>query len=110
MGAVIARTGCVRTRPPVRLDRPDDVQFAVLFNTIPIRRLDLRREEGEFDLPVVWVSLPELTVKAVTQSYKTVSVGDDFSVVRFKSGGFEQNIKVDSNGLVVDYPLISKRI
>jgi hypothetical protein len=39
-----------------------------------------------------------------------VSVADDVSVVRFKSGGFEQNIKVDANGLVIDYPLISKRI
>lgn len=87
-----------------------DVQFAVLFNTIPIRRLGLHREEGEFTLPVVWVSLPELTVKAVTHTYKTVSVADDVSVVRFKSAGFEQNIKVDANGLVVDYPLISKRI
>ncbi|MBM7857789.1 putative glycolipid-binding domain-containing protein [Lentzea nigeriaca] len=87
-----------------------DVQFAVLFNTIPIRRLNLHREEGEFDLPVVWVSLPDLSVKVVTQTYKTVSVGDEESVVRFRSGGFEQDIKVDQNGLVVDYPLISKRI
>ncbi|HEX7302857.1 putative glycolipid-binding domain-containing protein [Lentzea sp.] len=87
-----------------------DVQFAVLFNAIPIRRLGLHREPGEHALPVVRVSLPDLSVRAVTQTYKTVSVGDDVSVVRFKSGGFEQNIKVDANGLVVDYPLISKRI
>ncbi len=87
-----------------------DVQFAVLFNAIPIRRLGLHREEGEHALPVVRVNLPDLSVKAVTQTYKTVSVGDDVSVVRFKSGGFEQNIKVDQNGLVVEYPLISKRI
>ncbi|MEV6711936.1 putative glycolipid-binding domain-containing protein [Lentzea sp. NPDC051208] len=87
-----------------------DVQFAVLFNAIPIRRLGLHREPGEHALPVVRVSLPDLTVKAVTQTYKTVSVGDEVSVVRFKSGGFEQNIKVDPNGLVVEYPLISKRI
>ena len=88
-----------------------DVQFAVLFNAIPIRRLGLHREEGgEHALPVVRVNLPDLSVKAVTQTYKTVSVGDDVSVVRFKSGGFEQNIKVDANGLVVEYPLISKRI
>ncbi|MCP2197805.1 putative glycolipid-binding domain-containing protein [Lentzea flava] len=87
-----------------------DVQFAVLFNTIPIRRLNLHREEGEYDLPVVWVSLPDLSVKVVTQTYKTISVGAEESVVRFRSGGFEQDIKVDQNGLVVDYPLISKRI
>ncbi|MCG8922084.1 putative glycolipid-binding domain-containing protein [Lentzea sp. CC55] len=87
-----------------------DVQFAVLFNAIPIRRLGLHREPGEHALPVVRVSLPDLSVRAVTQTYKTVSVADDVSVVRFKSGGFEQNIKVDANGLVVEYPLISKRI
>lgn len=87
-----------------------DVQFAVLFNAIPIRRLGLHREASEHTLPVVRVSLPDLSVRAVTHTYKTVSVGDDVSVVRFKSGGFDQNIKVDANGLVVDYPLISKRI
>ncbi|MFD4641701.1 putative glycolipid-binding domain-containing protein [Lentzea sp. NPDC058436] len=87
-----------------------DVQFAVLFNAIPIRRLGLHREPSEHALPVVRVSLPDLSVRAVTQTYKTVSVGDDVSVVRFKSGGFDQNIKVDANGLVVEYPLISKRI
>ncbi|SDH25832.1 hypothetical protein SAMN05216553_118183 [Lentzea fradiae] len=87
-----------------------DVQFAVLFNAIPIRRLALHREASEHALPVVRVSLPDLSVRAVTQTYRTVSVGDDVSVVRFKSGGFEQNIKVDPNGLVLEYPLISKRI
>jgi hypothetical protein len=87
-----------------------DVQFSVLFNAIPIRRLGLHREEGEHDLPVVKVSLPDLTVQAVRQTYRTVSVGDAESVVHFASGDFEQDIKVDTAGIVIDYPEISRRI
>ena len=87
-----------------------DVQFSVLFNAIPIRRLGLHRESGEHDLPVVKVSLPDLTVEAVRQTYRTVSVGDSESVVRFESGDFAQDITVDANGIVRDYPEISYRI
>ncbi|TWP51538.1 hypothetical protein FKR81_15180 [Lentzea tibetensis] len=87
-----------------------DVQFSVLFNAIPIRRLGLHREPGEHDLPVVKVTLPDLTVSAVRQSYRTVSVGDTGSVVNFTSGEFDQDITVDATGIVVDYPTISRRI
>lgn len=87
-----------------------DVQFSVLFNAIPIRRLALHREEGEHDLPVVKVTLPDLKIEAVQQTYRTVSIGDTESVVSFASGEFVEDITVDAAGVVIDYPRISHRI
>ncbi|WP_306744304.1 putative glycolipid-binding domain-containing protein [Saccharothrix yanglingensis] len=87
-----------------------DVQFAVLFNAIPIRRLNLQAEEGEHEIPVVYVTLPDLSVQLVRQTYRTVSPGEDRSVVAFTHGEFQQDITVDRTGLVVDYPRISYRI
>lgn len=87
-----------------------DVEFVVLFNSIPIRRLGLHREAGEHQLPVVRVSLPDLSVRVVPQTYRTVSVGDDLSVVNFASTDFAADLTVDPRGLVVDYPLVARRI
>jgi len=87
-----------------------DVQFVVLFNSIPIRRLGLHREAGEHVLPVVRVSLPDLSVQVVEQTYRTVSVGDDTSVINFSSGDFSSDLVVDAQGIVVDYPQVSRRI
>jgi hypothetical protein len=87
-----------------------DVEFVSLFNAIPIRRLGLHREASEHDLPVVRVSLPDLTVRVVRQKYRTVSVGAEESVVNFSSEDFSQDITVDSRGLVLDYPHIARRI
>lgn len=87
-----------------------DVQSAVLFNAIPVRRLNLQLEPGEHELPVVYVTLPDLSVRLVRQKYRTVSVGEEHSVVSFESGDFQQDITVDRTGLVVDYPGIAYRI
>ncbi|GGP36839.1 putative glycolipid-binding domain-containing protein [Saccharothrix coeruleofusca] len=87
-----------------------DVQYAVMFNSIPIRRLNLHREPAEHELPVVHVSLPDLSVRLVRQSYRTVSVGEEHSVVSFTSGEFQEDITVDAEGLVVDYPRVAQRI
>lgn len=87
-----------------------DVQFVVLFNSIPVRRLGLHREAGEQSLPVVRVSLPDLSVEVVRQTYRTVSMGSESSVVNFTSGDFSEDLTIDSQGLVLDYPSVSHRI
>lgn len=86
-----------------------DVQGAVLFNTLPIRRLGLHRKPGEHELPMVFVSLPELSVRLVRQTYRTVSVGEHESVVNYTSGEFSTDLVVDAEGLVVDYPGLATR-
>ncbi|SHE70125.1 putative glycolipid-binding domain-containing protein [Streptoalloteichus hindustanus] len=90
-----------------------DVRDSVLFNTLPVRRLDLHREPGEFSFPVVWVSLPDLSVSLVRQTYRTVSVvgqGTTGAVVHFASGSFTSEIVFDADGVVVDYPGVARRV
>jgi uncharacterized protein len=87
-----------------------DVQGAVLFNTLPIRRLGLHREPGEHNLPMVYVSLPDLSVRLVRQTYRTVSVGDARSVVNYAGDGFSADLEVDADGLVLDYPGLATRL
>ncbi|GDY33421.1 putative glycolipid-binding domain-containing protein [Gandjariella thermophila] len=86
-----------------------DVQRAALFNTLPIRRLGLHREPGEHEIPMVFVSLPDLSVRLVRQTYRTVSVGAEQSVVNFTSGDFSADLVVDAEGLVLDYPGLATR-
>ncbi|HEX2301239.1 MAG TPA: putative glycolipid-binding domain-containing protein [Pseudonocardiaceae bacterium] len=85
-----------------------DLAFSPLFNALPVRRLALYRTPGEHELPMVFVSLPDLEVQLVRQTYRSVSVGDP-AVVGFHSGSFDVEITVDSDGLVLDYPGLAKR-
>ncbi|RZS44996.1 hypothetical protein EV193_101880 [Herbihabitans rhizosphaerae] len=87
-----------------------DLAGAVTFNALPIRRLGLHREPGEHELAVVWVTLPDLTVHVVRQTYSTVSIGERESVVRFAQDDFTADITVDSDGVVITYPGISSRV
>ncbi len=87
-----------------------DVQYCVLFNTLPIRRHDLHREPGEHTMPVLRVSLPELELEVVHQTYRTVSVGERESVVNFAHGEFSADITVCEDAVVHDYPGISVRV
>ncbi|HEX7659195.1 MAG TPA: putative glycolipid-binding domain-containing protein [Pseudonocardiaceae bacterium] len=86
-----------------------DVFGAALFNAIPIRRLGLHRETGERTLPVVFVSLPDLTTNLVQQTYRTVSLGEPTSVLEYRSGSFEAQFTVDADGHVLDYPGLAHR-
>jgi hypothetical protein len=87
-----------------------DVAGAVTFNTLPLRRLGLHRKPGEHEIPVVYIDLPSLTVNLVRQTYRTVSVGEDSSVVNFTQDDFTADIVVDNDGVVIDYPGISRRV
>jgi uncharacterized protein len=87
-----------------------DLQSSVLFNALPVRRLGLHREAGEHELPVVWVSLPDLSVSLVRQRYRTVSVNANGSVLAFERGDSSAELAVDTDGLVVDYPGLARRV
>jgi hypothetical protein len=86
-----------------------DVYGAALFNAIPIRRLGLHQAAGEHTLPVVFVSLPELTATLVQQTYRTVSIGEGSSVVEYSANSFAAELTVDPDGQVLDYPGLSHR-
>lgn len=88
-----------------------DLALSVMFNTLPIRRLGLHREAGDVTVPMVFVSLPALEVEPVQQRYRTVStLGEDgTAVVAFASDEFEADLTVDTDGVVITYPGISRR-
>jgi uncharacterized protein len=87
-----------------------DVAGAVAFNTLPIRRLGLHREPGEHELPVLFVSLPDLTVTLVRQTYRTVRVTDNGAVVNYTDADISADLTVDADGLVIDYPDLSRLV
>ncbi len=94
-----------------------DLAYSPLFNTLPIRRLGLHREPAEHTLAMVFVTLPELEVQAVRQTYRTVSTagagaetGDDHGVVAFSWADFHAELVVDPDGLVLSYPGVATRL
>jgi uncharacterized protein len=90
-----------------------DLAYSPMFNTIPIRRLGLHREAGEHTLPMVFVSLPDLEVRVVEQTYRTVSVFDEDSghaAGGFRSGDFTADLVVDADGVVTSYPGLASRL
>lgn len=90
-----------------------DLEYSAMFNTLPIRRLNLHRQAGEYVVPMVLVLLPDLAVTAVEQVYRTVSVLDENTgeaVVEFRSGDFVAELVVDADGVVLSYPGIATRL
>jgi hypothetical protein len=87
-----------------------DVAGAVTFTALPIRRLGLHREPGEHVLPVLYVSMPDLSVRLVHQTYRTVSVSEEGAVINYTVPDFSADLTVDTDGLVVDYPGIATRV
>ncbi|HEY0452257.1 putative glycolipid-binding domain-containing protein [Actinophytocola sp.] len=87
-----------------------DVAGLVSFTALPIRRLGLHRQPGEHELPVLYVSMPDLSMRLVHQTYKTVSIDDKGAVINYTVPEFSTNLTVDPDGLVIDYPGIAKRV
>ena len=88
-----------------------DIMITPFTNTLPIRRLNLALHESK-EISVVYFSLPVLTVSKLVQRYTFLSQEKDHRVYRYESlgSGFTSEIKVDSDGLVIDYPGIFKMV
>ncbi len=94
-----------------------DLGLCPLTNTMPILRHDLvraahRAEEGSRDLLMAWVSVPDLVVARSEQRYivsDAVADGDG-ALVGYASERFRTTIEVDSDGLVVNYPGLGRRV
>jgi hypothetical protein len=82
-----------------------DVVFSPFFNALPVRRTGLHRRSEAVTLPVVYVWLPELSVKSATIAYS--STGDG---IKLKSPVADTNIAVDDEGFILDYPGLAARI
>jgi uncharacterized protein len=85
-----------------------DVIFSPFFNALPIRRTDLYKRVDSVILPVVYVTLPDLTVKLARISY--TSGADSTGGVALRSPVAETTISVDDDGFILDYPGLAERI
>jgi uncharacterized protein len=83
-----------------------DLQWSPLTNLMPVRRYRLHKEPGTVDFSMAWLSVPELRVTRSEQRYEHVRD----AVVRFSSGDFEADLELDSDGLVVVYPRLARRM
>lgn len=84
-----------------------DLAYSPLTNLMPIRRHRLDEQPGTHDFTMAWVSVPDLAVHADAQRYEYVRPG----VVRFSQpSGFEAELELDGDGLVLRYPRIAERV
>jgi hypothetical protein len=82
-----------------------DVVLSPFFNALPIRRLGLHAESVDVEVPVVYVSLPELSVQEASLTYSSGS--DGINVISPVSSA---TLSVDEDGFVLDYPGLAERI
>lgn len=87
-----------------------DVAGAVTFTGLPIRRLGLHRKIGEAELPVLYISTPDLSVSIVRQTYRTLEVTEKGAVINYRDAHRDADIVVDTDGLPLAYPGVADRL
>src|ERR671915_1487012 len=88
-----------------------DISATPFTNPLPIRRLGLKPGESE-ELMVTYVRVPELLVGPEKQRYGCLEARTDSGLYRFEAlpSGFTTELPVDSDGLVIDYPGLFRRV
>ena len=84
-----------------------DIAATPYTNTLPIRRLQLAKSARE-PIAVVFISTPDLQVSRVEQAYTCVEPDSDYRYEGIHTG-FAAELKVDEDGLVIDYPTMFTR-
>jgi hypothetical protein len=89
-----------------------DLGLSPLTNSMPVLRHGLLRGGGPLEFLMAWVSVPDLAVYASRQQYTFVGKQGDVAIVRYRSldSDFVADLSFDSDGLVMDYPGIGRRI
>ena len=84
-----------------------DIMITPFTNTLPIRRLNLQPGESK-PIAVAYIGLPGLQLSRMEQRYTCLSLDENGGIYRYESlkSGFTADLKVDTDGLVVDYPSI----
>ncbi len=82
-----------------------DVSLSSLFATLPIRRLQLHEQHRTETVPMVAVSLPELTVQPARYTFSSSPTG-----IEVGSPAGTALIAVDDEGFALDYAGMTHRI
>jgi hypothetical protein len=61
---------------------------------------------------MAWVSVPDVSVRADGQRYLPIRTASGVHAVRYEAidGTFTADITLDSDGIVIDYPGIARRL
>lgn len=86
-----------------------DVVFSPFFNALPIRRCKLHERADSVTLPILYVSLPDMSVAAATLSYSSAGPGNGEGI-KLHSPVADTTVTVDADGFIVDYPGLAERI
>jgi hypothetical protein len=94
-----------------QLDGCIDVDIAAtpFTNTLPIRRLSWEVGEQR-NLRMLYFVVPELLFRPADQRYTCLARDAAGATFRYESEGFETDIRADSDGFVIDYPGIWRRV
>jgi hypothetical protein len=89
-----------------------DLGFSPLTNTLPVRRRGLHERPDSADFLMAWVSVPDLSLHASRQRYEHVRRHGQTSVVRYvgEHRTFTSELELDSEGLVLVYPQLARRV
>jgi uncharacterized protein len=90
-----------------------DLSGTPFTNTLPIRRLDLIEEESS-EIVAVYVDVADMQLDTSRQRYTCLKRNAAGGLYRYEDAGvfrgFMADLPVDTNGLVLDYPGIFRRI
>ena len=86
-----------------------DLSATPFSNTLPIRRLALRRADGEVRLTMLYVPFDTLEPVPDVQFYRAI---EDRRLYRFENDdrSFAADLPLDEDGIVEDYPRLFKRL
>ena len=89
-----------------------DLGLSPVTNLMPILRHKLLAGGDPVELTMAWVSVPDLGVRADGQRYAAHGTRSGRRVIRYEAsdGTFVADITLDSDGIVIDYPGIARRL
>jgi hypothetical protein len=78
-----------------------DLNFSPITNLLPLRRLELGTGDSEA-VSAAWLRFPSFALERLDQTYTRV----DEATLRYESRGgeFVRDLKINSDGLVLEYP------
>ncbi len=93
---------------PFQLALDCDLGECPVTNTMPVLRHGMLHGGEPRDFVMAWVSVPDLSVRALAQRYTFLRADAGLSVIRYESGDFSSDVVFDADGIVVDYPQLGK--
>lgn len=85
-----------------------DISVTPFTNTLAVRRLKLRPGQ-QAQIRAAYIAVPSLEIRAMDQRYNCLEQRDDGMTVGYH-GGVEVTLRLDADGLVIDYPEQFRRV